>query len=107
MRNDTSHYEIKMAILHSLMPSLQKSIVEVLFKRLLEVLAEPAENSIFKRNINPLRTGLILYKLVDDLQEHFNISEYTVEQIHLSLNNQLVAMLDSYHEPDEFLFLVE
>lgn len=67
MRNDTSQYEIKLAIIINLTPQLKKENVEVLFKLILEILDEPAENSILKKNINPLRTGLILYKFVHDL----------------------------------------
>ena len=57
-----------MAIMNNLSAQLKKNNVEVFFKQILSILDEPAENSIFKRNINPLRTGLILYKLVDDFQ---------------------------------------
>lgn len=42
-----------------------------------EVLSEPAENSVFRQNINPLRVGLTLYKLIDDIQTQFNYSPYT------------------------------
>lgn len=54
--------------MNNLSAQLKKNNVEVFFKQILSILDEPAENSIFKRNINPLRTGLILYKLVDDFQ---------------------------------------
>ena len=36
----------------------------------------PAENSIFKVNINPIRLGLVFYKVVDDLAVAFNYSNY-------------------------------
>ena len=42
-----------------------------------EILSEPAENSIFRQNINPLRVGLTLFKLIDDIQIQFNYSPYT------------------------------
>ena len=85
-RNDTSQYEVKIAILNMLIPVMKKAYVERLFKVFQELLNEPAENSIFKKNVNPFRTGLMLYKLVFDLQAHFSYSEYTTEQILGQLN---------------------
>ena len=69
-----------------LIPVMKKAYVERLFKVFQELLNEPAENSIFKKNVNPFRTGLMLYKLVFDLQAHFSYSEYTTEQILGQLN---------------------
>ena len=39
-----------------------------------EMLAEPSENSIFVTNLNPIRTGLILYKTIDEMAIKFNYS---------------------------------
>ena len=44
-----------------------------------EVLNYPAENHIFVKTCNPLQTGLVLYKFIDDVKIHFDFSEYTAE----------------------------
>jgi hypothetical protein len=58
------------------MPFMKKVQSEKIMKIFEEVLSEPAENSIFRQNINPLRVGLTLYKLIDDIQKEFNYSMY-------------------------------
>ena len=80
-RTEPIQYESKIAILANLTSVMSNDHVERLFKYVKEVLGEPAENSIFKKNVNPLRTGLMLYKLIKDLQIQFNYSEYTAQQI--------------------------
>lgn len=39
-----------------------------------EVLSEPASNSIFKNNINPMRVGLMLIRAVTEVQDTFGFS---------------------------------
>ena len=56
---------------------MKKHQAEKIMKVFEEVLSEPAENSIFRQNINPLRVGLTLYKLIDDIQTTFGYSQYT------------------------------
>jgi hypothetical protein len=66
-KNDLSKYEVKIALLQRLKPFMKKPQAEKIMKIFEEVLSEPAENSIFRQNINPLRVGLTLYKLIDDI----------------------------------------
>jgi hypothetical protein len=76
-KNDLSKYEVKIALLQRLKPFMKKQQAEKMMKIFEEVLSEPAENSIFRQNINPLRVGLTLYKLIDDIQKEFGYSKYT------------------------------
>jgi hypothetical protein len=73
-KNDLSKYEVKIALLQRLRPFMKKAQAEKIMKIFEEVLSEPAENSIFRQNINPLRVGLTLYKLIDDIQIEFGYS---------------------------------
>ena len=41
-----------------------------------DVLDYPADRSIFRNNINPLRIGLMLYKTIDDIQKMYGYSAY-------------------------------
>ena len=72
-----------------------------------EVLSEPAENSIFRQNINPLRVGLTLYKLIDDIQITFNYSKYTSEFMKNKIEDQLKSIIDVYKNPNEIIDLME
>ena len=72
-----------------------------------EVLSEPAENSIFRQNINPLRVGLTLYKLIDDIQIEFNYSKYTSQFMKNKIEDQLKSIIDVYKNPNEIIDLME
>jgi hypothetical protein len=72
-----------------------------------EVLAEPAENSIFRQNINPLRVGLTLYKLIDDIQVEFGYSQYTSIYMKNKIEDQLKSIIDVYKDPSEIIDLME
>ena len=80
-RTELGHYEVKLNILQILIPIMKKNNVEKLFRYVSEVLSEPSDQSIFKHNLNPFRVGLILYKVIWDLQDHFNYSQFTAEKI--------------------------
>ena len=41
------------------------------------VISEPSSNSIFKNNINPLRVGLMLYRVLDEVQKEYAYSEHS------------------------------
>ena len=71
------------------------------------VLNEPAANSILKKNINPLRVGLMLYRLIDDLQAQFGYSEHTSRLMQELLSDSLRKVLEMYNDPDALMVLVE
>lgn len=43
------------------------------------ILNEPASNSIFKKNINPMRVGLLLYRVLEEVQEEYAYSKKSTE----------------------------
>jgi hypothetical protein len=65
-KSDMSKYEVKLALLSKLSPFMLK-YQAVKFMKIFEfVLNQEAEKSLFIANINPLRTGLIMFKIIDD-----------------------------------------
>lgn len=48
-------------------------------KVILGVIDAPANDSVLRNNINPLRTGLMLYRLIDELTTKFQYSEHTAK----------------------------
>ena len=71
------------------------------------MLSESAENSLFKLNLNPIRAGLNLYKMVDDVQFQFNYSHFTSVQLKTNIIEQLVKIVDVYQEPENLINLLE
>ena len=88
-----------MIIVSELMPLMKLQSIEKLIKIFDKVLDYPQEESIFRNNINPLRTGLMLYKLVVDLQECANFSEFLKDQLLTKIIDKITAMVQSYHDP--------
>jgi hypothetical protein len=64
---DSTKYEAKIYLLTLLMPSMSRKQAFAILKVLEGVIDESYENSVFYRNNNPIRVGLMLYKLLDDL----------------------------------------
>ena len=60
-------------------PLMKKTQVETVMKIIEDVLEYCAYESVFTKSCNPLQTGLLLYKTIDDIQVNFNYSEYTAE----------------------------
>jgi len=86
---------------------MKKHQAEKQMKVFEEVLSEPAENSIFRQNINPLRVGLTLYKLIDDIQKEFGYSQYTSQFMKNKIEDQLKSIIDVYKDPNEIIALME
>ena len=61
---DTKRYEAKVAVALLAQPLMNRRLAFKLMKILLTVLEEPATNSVLRNNINPLRVGLMLYRLI-------------------------------------------
>ena len=72
-----SKYEVKIALVQKLKPFMKKYQAEAFMEIFDVVLKKPANESIFKQNINPLRVGLTMFKLIDDIQREFNYSPYS------------------------------
>ena len=86
---------------------MTKSSAESFITVIEEVLKNSPSESIFVCNVNPLRTGLSLYRMIRDLMTEHNFSETHVESILDNLQDQMVNMLTSYKDSDQLLFLIE
>ena len=70
-----SRYEAKLAIMLNVMPLMNKVTASKFMKIIEEVINVPSSKSIFKNNINPMRVGLILYRVVEEVQQEYGYSE--------------------------------
>ena len=61
---DTTRYEAKISLVITAIPLMQQKAAFDLMKVVIEVLDEPASNSFLRNNINPLRVGLMLYRMI-------------------------------------------
>ena len=66
--DDNTRYEAKLALMLNIMPFMNKTLASRFMKIVEQVLNKPAHESIFKNNINPLRVGLMLYRVIDEVQ---------------------------------------
>lgn len=86
---DTSRYEAKMALMMNLFPLMNKHQATRFMKIIEQILNEPAKNSIFRNNINPLRVGLMLYKILDEVQKEYSYSEHSTNLMKEKVTEQL------------------
>ena len=70
-----------MAVVEELMPLMTVGNVDKFHKIIENVMENSPKNSIFRNNINPLRVGLVLYRLISVLQEEFGYSKYSSDQL--------------------------
>mmetsp|Transcript_27175 Transcript_27175/g.41345 ORF Transcript_27175/g.41345 Transcript_27175/m.41345 type:complete len:374 (-) Transcript_27175:1536-2657(-) len=105
--DDTSRYESKLVLLLKSLPLMNKLVASRFMKLMEQVLGEPASNSIFRNNINPLRVGLILYRVLSDVQEEYQYSEHSVQLMKDLVSEQLRSTLEMYNDPDELMDMVE
>jgi len=71
MKNDSSKYEQKLEIFCYVIPYINKQQMQE-YTRVLEcIMNEPPANSIFKKNINPLRLGTIFFSALELIQNEY------------------------------------
>lgn len=90
MKNNMLLYEIKLTLLQKLMPLMKTQEANNLMKTFDEVLDYPADQSIFRMNINPLRVGLLLYKTISDIHNMFGYSLYCTTLMQDKIINQIL-----------------
>lgn len=78
-----------------------------LLKILEEVVDEPYENSIFYRNINPIRVGLMLYKLITDLHIKLQTSDGVTLSVLNKVRGKLVSIMEIYKDSEKVIPLFE
>ena len=107
MRDNLTHYEMKLTVLQRLMPLMNSDDADKFMKTFDDILDNPAEGSIFRMNVNPLRIGLMLYKTLDDIMKMFGYSAYCTAQIKDKVINQIITTLKVFNDPDEMIPLME
>ena len=106
-KDDMTRYEAKIALVMNQIPLMNKATAGKFMKIIEVVLQQPASNSIFKNNINPMRVGLMLYRLLVDMEEEHNYSEHSTEIMKEQLSSQIKAALEIYTDPEDMMKLVE
>lgn len=102
-----SRYEAKLGLMLKCMPLMNKTLASQFMKTIERVLNEPANNSIFKMNVNPLRMGLILYRVLEEVQTMYAYSDHSTTIMQQSIVASLTACLEMYNDPNELMILVE
>jgi len=77
--DDPTRYEAKLFIMLNCMPLMNRTLATNFMKIIEGVISNSAQDSIFKNNINPMRVGLILYRVVDEVQKEYGYSEHSTE----------------------------
>jgi hypothetical protein len=94
-------------IMLNCLPLMNKNIAARFMKIIEGVLNNPADNSIFKHNINPLRVGLMLYRVIDDVQQEYGYSENSTTIMKDLCSEQIKSTMEMYNDPDELMIIVE
>ncbi len=68
---DTSRYEAKLSIMMNYIPLMNKEMANQFMKVIEQILQFDSSNSIFTKNINPLRVSLMLYRVIDTISIEF------------------------------------
>ena len=98
---ETGRYSAKLAVIQDCIPLMNKKIASKFMKTIELVLDYPGSNSIFKMNINPLRTGLELYQVLDKVQEDHGYSEHLTDLMKERVDGQIQKVLEVYSDPDK------
>lgn len=106
-KEDTSRYEAKLALIKNCLPLMNKNIAAKFMKVIESILQEPASNHFLKNNTNPLRVGLMMYRVLVEVSSEHGYSEHSTTIMKDTLDEQIVKMLEMYTDPDEMMILVE
>ena len=71
---DMGRYEAKIGLALTMMPFMDRSVVGRLMKVIEGVLSYSAPESMMRNNINPLRCGMMLFRLIRDAKDIFSYS---------------------------------
>ena len=98
MKN-TLRYEAKVAVAMEACPLMSKREAFELMRIIIEIIDEPASNSILRNNINPLRVSLMVYRLISEIKDTHQYSAHTSKVVCDKLSDQIVIMLDTQIDP--------
>lgn len=92
-QNDPNKYEAKIYLLTLLIPNMSRRQGFKILKILESVIEEPYEKSIFYNNINPVRVGLMMYKLLDDLHNKLETSDGVTNNLKSKIKDKLLSIV--------------
>lgn len=81
------------------MPRMKQREAEDFIKTFEKVIHDTAEESFFRYNANPIRCGLVLYKMIDDLENQFELKSYTSDKMKQKLYQDIIKIIDIYSNP--------
>ena len=103
---ESDQYDVKLALLLKTLPLIKKEQVFRLMKDFDDVLKYPSTESIFKKSVNPIQTGLFMFKVIDDIQTQFNFSYYTSLSLKTKLEDNMVEILKMYKNSAQIKVIV-
>jgi hypothetical protein len=71
------------------------------------IVSEPANKHFLKKNVNPMRVGLILYRVLDEVQRTYGYSPHSTSILKDNLADMIRSTLEIYNDPEELMLLVE
>ena len=89
----TESYNVKCIIGNQLLPLFKREQIIRIVEMIDEILKFPPENSVFKRSINPIATGCLMYWFVDNIGQGNFMSRYNIDLILKKLTDQMVNIL--------------
>jgi hypothetical protein len=91
----------------NIIPLMTKQTAARFMKTIEGVLNEPASNSLFKNNLNPMRVGLMLYRVLEEVQLEYAYSDHSTNLMQASIVESIRSALEIYSDPDELMILVQ
>ena len=64
-----------------MLPLMMSIQADALMKEFDNIIDKPAEESLFRMNLNPIRVGLSLFKTFDDIQKRFGYSMFVTNEM--------------------------
>lgn len=100
-------YELKLAIVSMLIPYMSNRQASNFMKAVESILDQPPQLDIMKMNLNPIRVGLLLYKVIDQVQQESNYSNYVTKIMKDKITEKILKILDLYDSPEQIIPLAE
>ena len=90
-----------------MVPFIKKKQAQSFMAIFEKTLLAPPSNSIFRKNINPLRLGLVFYSVLDDFEKQFDNLIYSCQILKNVLLKQLLRIFEKYNDPNVLIPLIE
>jgi hypothetical protein len=107
MDGDPTKYEAKVYLATLLMPCMSRVQGQELTKILESMVSQSYEKNVFYKNINPIRTGLMVYKLVHDLHYHCDTADGVTTNLKQTVKEKLIGVVQTYKDAEAIIPLFE